>query len=387
MKTPNVLLVAVGLLTAEAASFAQQPTTADLERMSRTDALALAPKWLARGTPQQRAWAAYWISRDRLEQRIPDLLDALGTYEASSEASSSDWNDDDAALLEMLDALIQLNADVSPDSAGALYTKFPAPALVLLARSKDAATSVLLGIFDGAQSWQVMSWLAVADLLAASPPPGFAARLLKEISVHARVQVLSPGQGAPGAGIAGDCAESSGEGPSRDWPPVGAYHLAAHPEPGSELLAAGEDPVYMVRTLTKDYSRGAHSSSYCADWDWMRVAPGTLSRDLIGQLLGMKKERFALQLEPSLSITWSSGKTYRSAATSFVQKQQGILHGTEAGLEARGLLTDSEAASIQVPFEVEVLDVRVNKTPLPDLVFAEPSITVTYQALEAQRAN
>lgn len=388
MRAPLLPPLAPALLAASVVAFAQQPiTTTNLEQMSSTEALALAPQWLLRGTPRQRAWAAYWVGRDRRQQLIPDLLDVLGSYEASAEASSSDWSDDDQALLVVLDALILLNAEVDPDSAGALYPKFPVLALVLLAHSREDARGTLLGILDSATSRSMMDWLAAADLLAANPPPDFAARLLREISIHATVQVLSPGEDGVGHGCAGDCAGSLGESPRSDWPPVGSYRLSGHPESGSELLAPGENPVYFVRTVTRDYSRGSHPSSDCAGWDGQCVWLSDLSRDLIGQLLGMKKDKFALWLNPGLSVTWSSEKAYVTAATAFVDKQEGILHQTEASLEGRGLLTGAEAGAIQVPFEVEILDVRSDKTPLPDLVFADPSIMVTYQMVENDTAN
>jgi hypothetical protein len=387
MRTTLLPLCALGLLAGEVMAFAQQPATTNFEHINSTGARALAPKWLARGSPQQRAWAAYWVARDRLDQLTPNLLDALESYQASGEAGSSDWNDDDAALLEVLDTLIQLNADVDPDTAGALYVKFPVPALVLLAHSHEDARGALLGIFESTQWWGMEDWLAVADLLAVNPPAGFAARLLKEISVHATVQVLTPGRGGVGFGGAGDCVGSLGDGPRLDWPPVGAYRLAAHPEPAAELLAAGENPVYFVRTLTRDYGRGAHSLSDCGIPGWPHATLGELSRDLIGQLLGMKKEQFALDLEPNLVVTWSSPKAYLESATAFVQKQKGILYQTERGLEDQGLLTGSEAASVPVPFEVQVIDVRLDKSPLPELAFPDSFITVTYQSVDPGPAN
>jgi hypothetical protein len=376
MMTARLPLLTVALFAVVTLAFAQRPSPRDLEELSSADALALAPDWLLHGNPQQRAWAAYWIGRDRQEQDIPDLLGALESYQSSAQAESSDWTDNDSALLVVLDTLIQLNADVSPNSAAAVYAKFPVPALVLLARSRDDARGALLRIFDGTKSWAEMNWLTVADLLAANPPTGFAARLLKELSIQATIQVLSPGQRGVGAGIGGDCAGSLGDGPLRGWPPVGAYRLAAHPGPGSELLAAGENPVYLVRTLSRDYFLAAHTSD-CDDR--LNVTLSDLSRDLIGQLLGIKKDQFALRLDPSLEITWSTAKAYLDSATAFVLKQEEILHDIEARLEGLGLLTEAEAASLHVPFGIEIRDVRMDKTLLPNLVFADPSISVTHQ--------
>lgn len=294
MTSARLRLLVAAFFATVAIAFAQRPSAVDLEQLSSADALALAPDWLRHGDPQQRAWAAYWIERDRQEEEVPQLLDALASYQASTQAGSSGWSDEDSALLAVLDALIQLNADVSPDSAEALYAKFPVQALILLARSPEDARDALLRILDETQSR--IDWLAAADLLATDPPAGFAARLLKQISIHATIQVLSPGQGELGSGWGSSCGESLGDGPRRDWPSVGAYRLAAHQSASSELLAAGENPVYLIRTLSRDYRLAAHSSQDCADQ--LHVTLSDLSRDLIGQLLVMKKDDFALQLNP-----------------------------------------------------------------------------------------
>lgn len=280
------------------------------------------------------------------------------------------------ALLAALDTLIQLKAEISPDSAAALYPKFPVPALALIALSHSDISEVLMRILNSTQSWGLLNWLAVSDLLAANPPPGFAARLLKNISIHARVQVLSPGAGFPGVGIAGDCAGSTEGSPQAGWPPVGAYRLAAHSSPTSDLLAAGEDPVYLVRTLTRDYQFAAHSSDDCGEL--MAVTLSDLSRDLVGQLLGVKRDDFALQLTPLLNITWSSAKSYLNAVSAFVMKQQGIVDSVEHGLQTRGLLSGEEAMSARPLLSVEVVDERTERTALPDLVLADPAVKVTY---------
>ncbi len=57
------------------------------------------------------------------------------------------------------------------------------------------------------------------------------------------------------------------------------------------------------------------------------------------------------------------------------------LQGAVAGLEAQGLLTEAEAASARPPIEVEVVDVRRRKTPLPRLALADASIKVTNRAV------
>lgn len=367
---PRLLIVV--LLAAATACLAQGPGTADPEHISPQDALTLAPDWVQHGDPRERAWAAYWIGRGRLEQQIPLLIDALNKYQSSPQAASSHWTDDDFATLVTLDSLIQLNADVPPDLALALYPKFRVRAVLLLARAHGDAREALLGVMDSAE--QRMEWLAAADLLAENPPPGLAARLLQNISaIHATIQVLSAGEGFGGSASDVGCMGPGAGAPRTEWPPVGIYGLWANQGAGSELLVGGENPVYWQKKLSRDYSLAATILYGCSNP--RGVGPADLSRDLIGQLLGQKKDQFALQLNPLLSISWSSPEAYLDEATSFVLKQAEILHGVENGLQARGLLTDDEAASAPPPLNVEVVDLRDgDKTPLPELLFADPSI-------------
>jgi hypothetical protein len=351
---------------------AQQFDKVNLEQLSAADAASLAPGWLQHSDPRERAWAAYWIGRGRLEQQIPQLIDALTKYQAGAQAASSDWQDDDFAALVMADSLIKLNADVPPDLALALYPKFRVRALLLLARSRSH--DALLAVMDSAR--QRTEWLAAADLLAENPPPGFAARLLQNISpIRATIQVLSPGDAVGGSGSGGLCYGPGGGMPRVDWPPVTIYWLWTAEAANSELFVGGENPVFLQRKLSRDYITAAGPEDDCGP---PSVRPADLSRDLIGQLLGQKKDAFALQLTSFLSVTWSSPKAYLDEATSFVLQQAEILHSVEDGLQARGLLTDDEAASAHPPLNVQVVDERNgDKTPLPDLLFADPSIHLT----------
>jgi hypothetical protein len=145
MTSSRLPLLAVAVFAAVAYTSAQRSGTPDLEQLSSADAFALTPQWLLTGDPRARAWASYWIGRDREEPEIPLLLDALENY-GSAALGSSHWSDDDSALLVALDTLIQRKADVSSDLAGALYAKVPAHTLILLAYSQEDARAALLTI-------------------------------------------------------------------------------------------------------------------------------------------------------------------------------------------------------------------------------------------------
>ena len=81
MATPRQRLVVAAFLATAAISFAQRTDPVNLEELSPGEALALAPDWLRHGDARQRAWAAYWIQRYKQEQEVPQLLEALASYQ------------------------------------------------------------------------------------------------------------------------------------------------------------------------------------------------------------------------------------------------------------------------------------------------------------------
>ena len=400
MVSKVLVCLALALLAPASGARGERPATdiqqLGLEDLDPADAIQLTTKWLEQQDRRRLAWAAFWIERDDQFQRVPQLVDIVARYNSSAEnpSSSSNWTDYDAALMAVLDALIYLHADVPINEAEALYGKFPVQALILLSRSHDDTEKPLLRILD--KTTNFIDWLAAADLLAAKPPAGFAARLLKAIAINAALRVLDPGQNALGEGWGGDCL-SGGEDRSPNWPPVGQYRLTARQSPGSELFAAGEDPVYLMRTLSRGYSARAPSANDCADRmdfnfmvgkrPWGLITLSDLSRDLIGQLLGFKKEDFALELDPTLDLTWTTAQAYKGAAKAFVGEQEEMLESVVLGLKARGLLSQQEAELAHPQIELRILDQRHEKTPLPRLVFANPSVDVTYEAVDLESTD
>jgi hypothetical protein len=108
---------------------------------------------------------------------------------------------------------------------------------------------------------------------------------------------------------------------------------------------------------------------------------------LIGQLLGFKKEDFALELDPTLDLTWTTAQAYKGAAKAFVGEQEEMLESVVLGLKARGLLSQQEAELAHPQIELRILDQRHEKTPLPRLVFANPSVDVTYEAVDLESTD
>ncbi|HEY6290510.1 MAG TPA: hypothetical protein VI455_02985 [Terriglobia bacterium] len=370
---PSRRMVFTVLATATLA-VCQEPPATTLDQSTPEEAARLTPKWLSDGDPRHQAWAAHWILRYDQAQQLPALLGIVDRYTAHYGAAGFDsWLDHDSALLAVLDTLIQMQAEVPVEQAAELYSKVHVQALVLLALWPEDRREALLKILDHTPS--DMDWLAAADLLAPNAPDGFAARLLDGLGIHAILQVTDPGVGmGMGGGCAGDA--SGGLGNARlDWPPVGEYHLSMQESPESTIFAGGENPVYVTRTVNRNYTPGSAKpdrAGLCTTRDQLR-------RDLIAQLLGVKKDDFELQLYPQSTIGWNGDTEFLQAAAAFVEQQQLLLQNVSGRLHAFGLLTAAEADVCRPQLSVEVVDLRSEKTPLPELILSDPTIAVSYK--------
>ena len=152
-----------------------------------------------------------------------------------------------------------------------------------------------------------------------------------------------------------------------------------------------------MRTPSREYRSRTQTAEDCDDRTdfmftlgkrpWGLITLSDLSRDLIGQFLGFKKEDSALKLDPALDLTWTTTSAYKHAANASVREQEEILESVESGLKARGLVSRQEAEIARPQIELRILDQCTEKIPLPDLVFGNPSIDVTYQAIDLESAN
>ena len=86
--------------------------------------------------PREQAWTAHSILEQRLTSRIPDLVRILESPDSSSDA--------DAAKFAVLDALIQLDAQVPLADLEPLIDRFPTDVFILASRSAEDADPAAL---------------------------------------------------------------------------------------------------------------------------------------------------------------------------------------------------------------------------------------------------
>jgi len=276
------------------------------------------------------AWGAY-LAGQRQEARYVPLIVPLLKHK----------NKD--VQLAAVDALIQLHADVPDAMLSSFNSDTLDGAIVLIARDPRAHTGFLLQLLD--RPLRNEQWAAVHGLLAAAPPPGYSARLLREWEpeIHVKVWEKAEGIGCGGSGILVMR-------PARDrtgFPPLVVYVLSlGSVDRGAIPLVGGPLPVTYRRTGEE------------------RTAGSTLDlRDARGRILYF----LAGMSHPTWfgSFPWVGELKYREDAGSVLAQYRASLNQLRKTLLERGLLTEQES-KIEPKHRLVIEDQRKDrKIPLP----------------------
>lgn len=326
-------------------------------------------QWLASPDPRLRAWGAYAVLRDHQTDQVPTLLSLVAAYEPIPGEPTSLNRDTHDAMLAILDAVIQLNAQVPAADAAKLYPEFPAQSVILLSRSRDNVSSHLLDIFEDQRSG-LGAWLAAGDLLASNSALGFAAAVLDSMTIHASVAVTMPGQKPNGQGVAGDKFGNILE-PKPGWPEVGTYTLSRCPQTpreGAIVLASGIDTAYYHRHVDSKYDPDA-KEDFCFILD-----RDTFREHLLDRLMNESADNPPLPAVVQVGITWRGSSNYLSRLNGLVAREQAEVHNVIWRLQCSGMLVSGE--SITGPhIEVRIWDQRPQGSPPLPLIPALPSNT------------
>lgn len=318
---------------------------------------------------RDRAWGAYLAGKEHVKAAIPFLVDRL------REPAGAETDEGRHCLRNVFDALIRLDARVPREAlAPWLSGGFRYPALILASRETPAFAEALESIFatqSGDRIWPFH--VAIGNLLAASPPRGFALEVLKRIPLRLHVVVHDPGAPA-GVGIGGRSSASFGDGRVRipeGFPPWVAYDLTFEGEKeGATLLADGDVPVYSVRTERAEpggYGSGNRSESArdCA-LGWMK------------KLLRAGADAAVIDPDRTLEVAWAGPDDYVRRVAAARDALLGDGYALLAECVKRGLVTAAKARALTLSVAVDRNDSRAERTPLPDL----PESEVRYEPPE-----
>jgi hypothetical protein len=324
--------------------------------------------WLDSGDPRLMAWGAYFSSRNGDASGDATMVETLDRWaEAGSQRDElTDIRQD--AFAAMLDALIQDNRTVSPETLAALAGYFPAQAAILASRLPlDEATPLL-------QSWyaerkddkQPALARIAAMILAKAPPPGFAAGVLAETSETVQVSVVDPGVGSGYGG--GGCYGLVGDFRTRDgWPPIFRYRIEenSHAIDQPLLVEAGGDRI--------TYRRTSHAESAAS----VRSLDDETRQHLLLEMLGGDGSALQWQAWQQISLEWEGPANFLSETGDLVDEEESKLQNTVDALYEDGLLTPEEANKVRPGLLVNVSDDRsVKDSPIPDFKSRDPRTTV-----------
>ena len=285
------------------------------------------------------AWGAYSAGAEGLTQLTPKIVPLLSLRDPRLQAVA-------------IDTLIRLRADVPEQSLVELVeTRQLDPALILLSQNPERHTDFLMRLLDGPLTG--LQWVAVNNLLSAEPPPGFAAKLLREwkirytLTVHDKAPYLATAEGSGfGSGERGKADSFTG------FPPIFVHTIHRFFDTGDSVLVQEPFPLYFRRGQTyifesADVNRDALRPSY------------------LRYLARAGKDDPAVRLPSKPQFEWVDSDKYRSDAAGLLEAIRRPVKVVVDRLIARRLLTKSDAGSGPT-LDVRVYDARGSRAvPLP----------------------
>jgi hypothetical protein len=284
------------------------------------------------------AWGAFWAGHLRRSSMVSDLLRALESPPAAAEV------DRELVAVEVLDALVQLDATVPAAVVRPYYDRWPVQALALWSKQTPARDEMLLELLGHARNQR---WFAIANILLQTNVVGLAG-VIVESPLVLHVTVTDPGveAGIPGGvsgGVAGDLFE-----PTAPYPPVPEYRFSGFAA-GRAVLSTGPHTVYYERRVTTRWTSRSGSD-----------INGPSPAERVEYLAQIAKTTFSAS--PVVSVAWRHAadleRRVRTAQTSLRNEYDRVF-----GLVvSRGLLEAAEAQRLTAAIDVRLSDARTSRS-------------------------
>src|SRR5215471_3000891 len=202
----------VGVLAVTCEIAAAQPA------QTVNDATRSATRLLQSSDAKEVAWGAFTAAQYDLGSAVPLLIAAL------QRDRSTDADTHGLTELAILDALVQLRAQVPADLLRSSLGRWPIATLVLL---KDATGDPDAMLLERLRVTTDSEWQAIGNLLLRSKPPGLAYRLLEGLRLELTVYVTDQ----PHVGFGGGMGTGTERGCNAanavpGFPPLADYEFA-----------------------------------------------------------------------------------------------------------------------------------------------------------------
>ncbi len=293
-----------------------------------------AAQLLASNEAIEMAWGAYLAGEDQQRSLIPSILPLL-KYENSG------------VRLAAIDALMRLDADVpEEDLASLLGGYWLDSALIFLSKDPQKHASFLMGLLD--HEMGVREWDALNGILLTAPPPGYAARLLRDLTLRFTV-----------------CAPSKTRCPNKVMVAAPPYRLVSPDNPPGfppqslyivENAAHGVPAVLVASPRAVTYGRAAYQAYYWSSPDGSELADRDALRwNYLALLAGTSPRDAGTQIPESVrNFHWKGPARYRADTANFLKSIRDRVTRLRRALIVGGLLTAEESQS-GPKFEVQVL--------------------------------
>ena len=352
---------AAGLIAVLSPAIAQpsspNQTPAQIEALMRAEATSTnIHAWLESKDPRLIAWGAYFA-------RENDDTDALGIVAQLVKRSLSQGGPgllsggepQNAALSEVLDALIEKRVLLSAEMLSYVSRTHPIQTIILLSMLPSAERREnLMQWYGGARSDGPQALQRVAAmLLAKSPPPGFAASVLRSSEESLIIHITLPrGGGKIGFGsrvIGGLCADYGPPNPLAGWPELFYYRFHENDRTSADplLVEAGGDQITWER---------APNGRFRSCGEVEGLTQGT-RHHLLAEMLGVRDDAMTWPTQRDVTIDRESDDQLNREIGAAVVAEQAILLTSVQHFQSKALITAEEA-----------------KTALPKL-----SVTIKYE--------
>ena len=305
--------------------------------------------------PREVAWQAHDAVVAGEAFAVPQLLSLAEQWQPlpadiSHSRLSEEQKEERYAMAAVLDALIQLDAQIPAETLRRLAPDFPNAVAVTLARMPVEQSIPLSLKFYRMQPQSGGLQYVSAALLALHPKPEFVAQLFSDITVYATVFAISPHSGGFGAGFAGDCFQVAEPLPE-DWPTIGQYKFSTEKSEGASVLVLAPKPVYASRVESAQYLENDCGMS-------LGVYLGSEQRRaFIAEMLGVSAQEIAWESYAYAYIEFDSLGQFSSELRAFADQQQQVYRGTADALRQRGLLDASAAPTLPL-LQIRLQDMR-----------------------------
>jgi hypothetical protein len=326
-------------------------------------------QWLHSADPRLIAWGADFARRNHDAKLIAEMPSILEHW-----TMPPDYGGDETqaaqrrAVLAMLDALIQENANVPVSTIQVIASTYPSQAAILIGRLPLSASRNALDDWTyaatGTGSGRTLARIA-SMMLAKDPVPsrvvwnqnliGFVASVVDASEDNVHISVRADNSVGFGSGT-GVCGDSLGHKLTPGWPQVYTYGLdEANERKVSEQVVVDldGDQIFLQR-FKENEGRGSCGVGVEA------LNPSTRHR-LLAHWLGTPEREMSWQPIDSFTIVWTNSTAYRDQLGKIIESERLKLYDTVESLRHRGLLRGDEEA---MPRLVVTIQCDIKPCPL-----------------------